>query len=153
MLSFKNLGYKNKETKEHHFVKFKLPSTLYLTESYTQDSPRALHRLLHDMSILDFPCLQGLRTSFSWCTQWSPLAFYAFWLSILKLHSSAIHNTAHLHLTSVYNVLSVETEEGFTQTRLVVLFLLKASILWLVFLWTIWHFHPVAFSVSPSLSL
>lgn len=73
-------------------------------------------------------------------------------VSTLKPHNRAPHNTAPLRLTSLYNVPSVETEEGFTQSRPVAVVLLKTSTLWLVFPWTIRHFHPAAFSLSFSLA-
>ena len=57
-----------------------------------------------------------------------PFWHFALSVSILKLH-----NTAPLHLTSPYNVPSVETEEGFTKSRPVAVVLLKASALWLDF--------------------
>lgn len=79
-----------------------------------------------------------------------PFWHFTISISILKLHNTALHNTAPLHLTSPYNMPSVETEEGFTQSTPVAVVLLKASTLWLVFPWTVRHLHPVAFSLSFS---
>lgn len=80
----------------------------------------------------------------------NPFWHFALSISILKLHSRVLHNTAPPHLTSLYNVPSVDTGEGFTQSRPVAVVPLKAGILWLVFLWTVWHFHLVALSFSFS---
>lgn len=58
-----------------------------------------------------------------------PSGIFHFSIFILKLHSTVLHNTAPPHLTSLDNVPSVDTEEGFTQSRPVAVVLLKASFL------------------------
>lgn len=69
---------------------------------------------------------------FVWCIQSSPLATYTLSFHS-EPHNRASHNTAPLHLTSLYNVPSVKTEEGFIQSRPVAVDLLKTSALWLFF--------------------
>lgn len=105
-----------------------------------------------DKSTAAFLQLQGPGLLYLTGAYNDPFWHFTLSVSLLKLHNTALHNTAPLHLTSPYNVPSVETEEGFTQSRPVAVVLLKASALWLVFPWTIRHFHPVAFSLSSSLA-
>lgn len=74
-------------------------------------------------------CKEEAYFHFVWCEQCCLLASHA-----LSFHHENQSLTQQpLHLTSRYNVASVETEEGFKRSRPVAVLLLKTSALWLAF--------------------